>query len=456
MRIGRFVWSNCFGARVLFCLFCCVLFSVASTRNVEAQSPPQQQPAARMPQIDPATRADVAAKFAQDLANDYAYADKGAEMAAAIRTKLNSGTYNGITSPMEFADALERDARAVSHDLHLEVDFGPDDETPQKGDGSPSLGNAIPEVKILDGNIGYIELNGMLPDQASRGAIATAFAFVHDTDVLILDLRGNLGGADPVDANIMSYLSEGSPYLLQTIHWRNGAVHESRTTDLGERSYGNKKAVFVLTSHQTFSAAEALAYDIQSFKRGVIVGETTGGGANPSMSGESAPLGDGFFADIPIGYVVNAATSTNWEGEGVKPDVEVPADEALAKAWSLALAGVSANTTSPETRLFLDALSSARLDGQRTFSTMQLVGRYVSKSGDATMVITQKNSTLYGQENYNDGETANIVFRPAGGNRYTRAGFPDGFSLTFAERDGKTDLIQMQPPPRESSIFEKQ
>lgn len=377
-------------------------------------------------------------------------------MAAAIRAKLNSGAYNGIASPMEFAGALERDARAVSHDLHLEVDFSPGDETPQNGGGSPSLGNAIPEAKILDGNIGYIELNGMLPDEASRSAIAAAFAFVHDTDMLILDLRGNLGGAGPVAANIMSYLSEGSPYLLQTIHWRNGAVHESRTTDLGERSYGNKKAVFVLTSHQTFSAAEALAYDIQSFKRGVIVGETTGGGANPSMSGGSAPLGGGFFADIPTGYVVNAATGTNWEGVGVAPDVEAPAEEALAKAWSLALARVSANTTSPETRLFLDALSSARLDGHATFSTMQLVGRYVSKSADATMVITEKNGTLYGQENYNGGEPANIVFRPAGGNRYTRAGFPNGFSLTFAERNGKTELIQMQPPPRESSIFEKQ
>ncbi|MGC1107501.1 MAG: S41 family peptidase [Candidatus Acidiferrales bacterium] len=437
------------------CLFCCAFVLAAFVRSANAQSSPSQS-STNTPRLNSTARAAVAEKFARALADNYAYADKGAAMASAIRAKLNSGAYNGITSPMDFADALERDVRAVSHDLHLEVDFRPADETPDEGTSSPSLGNALPEVKLLDGNIGYIVLNGMLPNRASSSAIAAAFAFVHDTDALILDLRGNPGGAGPVAADIMSYLSAGPPYLLHTIHWRNGAVHESRTTNLGDRSYGNKKPVFVLTSHRTFSAAEDLAYDLQSFKRGTIVGETTGGGANPSMSGGSASLGHGFFADIPTGYVVNAATGTNWEGVGVKPDVNVTADDALAKAWSLALARVGPNAADPETRALLAALSSAKLDGQPSLSTAQLIGRYVSKSGDATMVITERDGNLYGEVRYNDGEAANIIFRPAGGDRYVRVGFPDGFSFAFAERDGRIELVQLQPPPRESPIWEKQ
>ena len=37
--------------------------------------------------------------------------------------KLNAKAYDPITSPCDFADALERDARAVVADRHLEVDF---------------------------------------------------------------------------------------------------------------------------------------------------------------------------------------------------------------------------------------------------------------------------------------------------------------------------------------------
>ncbi len=38
------------------------------------------------------------------------------------------------------------------------------------------------------------------------------------------------------------------------------------------------KDLYILTSRRTFSAAEALAYDMQALKRATIVGEPTGGG----------------------------------------------------------------------------------------------------------------------------------------------------------------------------------
>jgi C-terminal processing protease CtpA/Prc len=313
----------------------------------------------------------------------------------------------------------------------------------------------IPQVKILDGNIGYIVVNGMLPDSAAKDAITAAFAFLHYTDALILDLRGNPGGSGSIGL-YMSYLSTGAPYLLHSVHWRSGLVVDTRTMDLGALSYGTKKPVFLLTSHRTFSAAEALAYDFQSCKRGMVVGETTGGGANPSVWDGTASLGHGFFANIPTGYVVNAFTGGNWEGLGVKPDVEVSADEALAKAWSLALVRVSANATNTQTRTFLEALSSAKLDGEPTLSSAQLVGRYASKSGDPTILITQNNGKLCGHESYADGEAADMIFRSLGGDRYAPVGFPDGFSLTFAEKDGTIELVQLRPPPMDSSLLQKQ
>jgi hypothetical protein len=96
----------------------------------------------------------------------------------------------------------------------------------------------------------------------------------------------------------MSYLSEGPPYTVMRVLDRQRGAFETKTTDLGERSYGAKKPVYVLTSSYTFSGGEEFAYDVQAFKRGVIVGQTTGGGANP---GGPQPLGHGFTVFVPMG-----------------------------------------------------------------------------------------------------------------------------------------------------------
>jgi hypothetical protein len=387
------------------------------------------------------------------LADYYCYADLGAKIAAAIRAKVKVKAYDAITSPADFADALERDARAVANDPHIEVDLDAESsQTPMMGGGSPSIENAIPELSILDGNIGYMVVNGMLPDRAAQDGIAAAFAFLHNTDALIFDLRGNPGGSGAVAFYIMSYLSEGPPRLLQTVHWRNGSVYESRTVDLGDRSYSARKPIFVLTSHWTFSAGEALAYDIQSFKRGVVVGERTGGGANPSMPG-MIPLGHGFSAQLPTGYVVNAATGTNSESTGVKPDVEVPAEQAFAKARSLALDRLRASAANPQTRTFLEALASAHLDGQATLSDAQLVGIYAAKSGSPSVTIVESEGKLC--QRREDSGIQNIVLRSLGGDRYAPNGLPIGFSLNFVLRDHKVELVLVRPP-LEPSVLQKQ
>lgn len=327
--------------------------------------------------LDAAARDEVAENYAELLASEYAYADKGTAMAAAIRANVKAGKYDGISSPQDFAAALEADARALSSDRHLRVGFGGQPMQMRRG-GPPSpemlaqlrrQNGAIPEVRILDGNIGYLVVNSQLPIEAAKDAIGAAFAFLHNTDAMILDLRAN-GGGSGYPAYWMSYFSEGPPYVVNTVHWRkDDRVQEFKTSDVGDASYGKIKPVFVLTSRWTFSAAEELAYDLQSFKRGIVVGETTGGGANPSAAGGMAPLGHGFFANVPTGYVVNPATKTNWEGVGVKPDVAASAEEALGKAWSLAADKLRSSTSDPQSGAALDVLSAAKLELTTTSPT---------------------------------------------------------------------------------------
>ena len=55
-------------------------------------------------------------------------------------------------------------------------------------------------------------------------------------------------------------------------------------------------------------------------------GTTTGGGADP---GDTERLDDHFLMFVPSGRPINPVTKTDWEGTGVKPDVAVPAGEAL-------------------------------------------------------------------------------------------------------------------------------
>ena len=91
--------------------------------------------------------------------------------------------------------------------------------------------------------------------------------------------------------------------------------------------------VYVLTSKHTFSGAEEFSYNLKNLKRATIVGETTGGGAHPTMG---ARLDDHFVIGVPFARAINPITKTNWEGTGVEPDVKVPADQALETAKKLA------------------------------------------------------------------------------------------------------------------------
>ena len=132
------------------------------------------------------------------------------------------------------------------------------------------------------------------------------------------------------------------PLLLNRIYDRpTGRTEEFYTSrDLPGKRYGDRKPVYVLTSATTPSAAEEFAYDLQALNRATIVGEVTWGGANPT---QGFPLDENFVAAIPAARAINPITGTNWEGVGVRPDVPVPAADALKTAQVAALKGVLAD-----------------------------------------------------------------------------------------------------------------
>ncbi len=136
---------------------------------------------------------------------------------------------------------------------------------------------------------------------------------------------------------------------LNDLYWRIANKTEEFWTSpnvIGSR-YGADKPVYVLTSKRTFSAAEEFCYNLKQLGRAVIVGETTGGGANP---GRGFRTGEHFMTFIPTGRAINPITKTNWEGGGVVPDVPVAADKALATAQLLALKPLAASMGDPRVK----------------------------------------------------------------------------------------------------------
>jgi len=187
----------------------------------------------------------------------------------------------------------------------------------------------------MQGNIGYIKLDGFYDPEAGAEIAAAAMTFISNAESLIFDLRQNGGGDPGMVALISSYLFGYEPVHLNDLYWRKEDKLEEFWTkpNPAGKKFGNKD-VYVLTSSYTFSGAEEFCYNLKNLKRATIVGETTHGGAHP---GSRIRLNEHFYVFVPRGRAINPITKTNWEGTGVVPDIQVPKEQALKTAYLMAL-----------------------------------------------------------------------------------------------------------------------
>jgi C-terminal processing protease CtpA/Prc len=220
-----------------------------------------------------------------------------------------------------------------------DTDSGKHGPTPEQerafGNFLKSRNYDIRKVETLPGNIGYIDLRSFPQASAARPALGALMNLVADTDALIVDLRNNGGGDPQAVAFMSSYLFDKRTHL-NDMYWREGGRTEAFWTEenVPGKKFGGTKKIYVLTSKNTFSGAEEFSYNLQQLRRGLIVGETTGGGAHP---GGVHRIHEHMAAFIPAGRAINPISKTNWEGSGVVPDVKVDAEGALRTAERLAL-----------------------------------------------------------------------------------------------------------------------
>ena len=307
----------------------------------------------------------VARRAASRINEGYVFPDVGQAMEKDILARIARNEYDGIVSAQALCNKLTQDLQSVSHDNHIRVVFNlpPPSGGQRQGMGGPRANLGVQKVEKLAGNIGYLDFRAFLPVDAAGEAVTNAMNALADTDALIIDVRQNGGGAPAMVAFLASYLFDSKPVQLNTMYSR-GAPKPSELWTRAEvpgRRYGPDKPVYVLIGRGSFSAAEGFTYHLQALRRITVVGEQSGGGANP---GGVVAIDDHFGVFVPGSRVVNPITKTNWEGVGVRPDIESSPEKALQVAHLAALRRLMDATSDPaRKKRFQDAV--AELAGLR-------------------------------------------------------------------------------------------
>lgn len=311
---------------------------------------------AQAPKLDNKAQAEVVNKIADLLRDNYVFPDVGEQAGKFVQSQQVKGVYANATGAQDFSERLTHDLQSISHDKHMRVFMAPPEakekEDPEqrelrflRQDARNNFG--FVKLERLAGNVGYLDLRGFSPAQFGGPTAIAAMNFLANSDVVIIDLRKN-GGGDPSMIQLISSYFFKEPTHLNNLYWRK----DDHTDQFWTLPYVSGKSMadtplYVLTSARTFSGAEEFSNNMKVLKRAKLIGETTGGGANP---GGFFPIAAGLGMFIPTGRAVNPVTGTNWEGKGVEPDEKVPAAEALNVAYKEALKNIESATKDPQAR----------------------------------------------------------------------------------------------------------
>lgn len=297
----------------------------------------------------------VAARLAEMMEVRYVYPEIGARYAAALRARADAGDYDAL-SGQALAKRLLADLEATHEDAHLNV--MPDPE-PAAAPPAGEQANALDYVKrdrpdmeapewIAPG-VAFVRYNLFPSSPAQIEATAKFLDEYGGAEAIVFDLRAHRGGdigeinaivgrlvSEPTRLLTMATrkslvevmgmppsddprlrLVEGDPEFISLEHWALPEAGKPRI----------KARIYLLTSRRTASAAEHFALAMKASGLGTLVGEPTMGA---NHFGGLEQVAEGLSAFIPVGRTFDPKTGRDWEGTGVAPDIEAPAEDALA------------------------------------------------------------------------------------------------------------------------------
>jgi len=270
--------------------------------------------------------------------NHYVFPDVAKQTETHLKAQLKEGYFDQFENDEDFADALTVSVQSINKDKHMRIRANKQYETPKQ---SPE--RMIEEqLDWIDRSrrenagfktVGYLDYRGFAGMDIAKPIIDAYMKLMSRTDAIIIDLSKNGGGSPATVQYLCSYFFDQKLHL-NSLYWREGDTTQEFWTldEVGGTKMPNIP-LFVITSGRTFSGAEEFSCNMQTQKRATLVGETTGGGANP---GGGFNINENLTVFIPTGRAINPITKTNWEGVGVIPDVMTSGESAYDKAHELA------------------------------------------------------------------------------------------------------------------------
>lgn len=287
-----------------------------------------------------------AIKTLSQLMNDhYIFPEVAKNTETHLMAQLKDGHFDQFKNDESFAEALTESVQSINKDKHMRIWVNPPYEAPQntpermieerlhRTKRIRQYNAGFNAVRVMEGNVGYLDLRGFAPMPDGKDAADAYMKLISQTDAIIIDLSKNGGGSPDMVQYLCSYFFDEHVHL-NSLYYREGdrTIEFWTLDDVGGERLPDIP-LFVITGERTFSGAEEFSYNMQTQKRATLVGQTTGGGANP---GGTMPINDKLAVFIPTGKAINPITETNWEGVGVVPEVKTSVEESLNKAHELA------------------------------------------------------------------------------------------------------------------------
>jgi|GEM_PF-4755019 len=264
------------------------------------------------------------------------------DRAEGLADDLHSATA-GTDHGTPVTDRTLREIEAVCHrtarhlTLELQSPAAPDDVVvgwpPVPPDVVHRRGGFISRVQRFGNGCGLFRIDGFDDITVAAGHVLGAFAVLRGVDGLIVDVRGNGGGALSCLTVIAEFVLGTGIEQLSTVRYRDRPDRQWWTSGvLGAAQLPPDVPVAVLIGSGTYSSGEALAYHLRTRGRVRLFGQRTRGAADHVTPVRVTPS---VVALIPEATPIDAVSGTNWEGAGVVPDVLCRPDETetAAMAW---------------------------------------------------------------------------------------------------------------------------
>ena len=295
-------------------------------------------------QIGGKEKRELIEKIGGLIKDHYVFPELGEKYGEGTMALAGSGKFDDVSDPKEFGEKVTAALQELTKDKHFY--FRLVEKTDLAEDERGSLHHPVRYFRLgekehlgifrldwIDGEVGYLDYRRFYYQSEAKKMFLEALHFLSSANAIIIDLRKNQGGGGSLIPWMCSYFLPYPTQLTGTYYRNDDLTEEWWTMEHVEGKRLLDVPLFLLIGKNTFSAAEYLAYDLKVRKRATLVGEATRGGAH---STDLYPVGDRFEIYIPTARAVNPVTGTNWEGTGVLPDVQVPAEKALETATELA------------------------------------------------------------------------------------------------------------------------